>query len=80
MALNILEESAVILRTRWAFLLPSSARDFILILLQVTKDVSADEKNADKAISITSAIICTIILGSKKSTPFYYFYRGYSNI
>ena len=64
MALNILEESSVILRTIWAFLLPSSARLRIRIRFTVVSAVSADEKNAERANKIIRIINCATTLES----------------
>lgn len=55
-ALSILDELDVILRTLAAFLLPSSARERILIWLTVTSDVSADEKKAESNRSTINTI------------------------
>ena len=72
-ALSILAEFSRILRTLAALLLPSSASERIRMRLTETNDVSADEKNDDRAISTTSATICIATLGSKVSTPLNFF-------
>ena len=69
-ALSILDESEVILRTLWAFLLPSSARERILIWLTVTNDVSADEKKADIMTSTIRTTNCIMTLGSNVFNSF----------
>ena len=56
--LSIFPALSMILSRVCAFLLPSSARDWIFIRLTVVMAVSADEKNAERKMSIKSTTIC----------------------
>ena len=59
--------------TRFALLFPCSSRLFSLTLLTVVREVSADEKKADKNNKITTVINCTIFWGCMSKmyvTPF----------
>ena len=62
-------EFSVTLRTREARLLPLSARDLSENLLTVVSAVSAEEKNADSAISTTRMIMFIMEPASKISSP-----------
>ena len=64
-----LPEFSVTLRTREARLLPLSARDLSENLLTVVSAVSAEEKNADSAISTTRMIMFIMEPASKISSP-----------
>ncbi len=64
MALNILPWFSVIDRKEAAFLLPSSARLRIRIRFAVVKDVSADEKIAEKINKINKISNCMASLES----------------
>ena len=65
MVLSILLYLDRIFITEAAFLSPSSARPFIFSSFSVVKAVSQEEKKADNATKIISAINCIQLLVSK---------------
>ena len=74
MALSILGEwFSVISSTVAARLLPSSARERILILLTVVRAVSAEEKKADNNNRINNMKNCMASLGSNDIFNSFYF-------
>ena len=73
-ALSIFVLLSIIFFTRKAFLLFSSIKVLILILLTVVKAVSADEKNADKKIRKIRIISIVISLVDNFFLLFYHYY------
>ena len=65
MAESILEDWSRIISTLFAFLLSSSARSWICILLTVVRAVSAEEKNAEPTSKSTKQMACNIADVSK---------------
>ena len=68
--LSSLPESSITVKRMEARLSPCSARDWIRILFTVVIEVSADEKNADKQISIIRARNCMASLESNSFNSF----------
>jgi hypothetical protein len=69
-ALNILDWLSIIFPTNIAFLLPSSIKVLILMLLTVVKAVSADEKKPERKSSNMRTSNIVISLEFKINTPY----------